>query len=86
MVDILLHELTKTIAYDGDASHDRKVSIHRVVVLIIAGAAYALFADSIPASIIVAALILFRAQRPSQFRRRFNEARYARQAAQIGDE
>jgi hypothetical protein len=56
-----------------------------MLLLILAGIVYALLADSIPASVIVASLILSRAQRPSQFRRRFNEARYARQAARIGE-
>lgn len=56
-----------------------------MLLLILAGLVWTVWAESIPVSIVTAALILYRAQRPSQFRRRFNEARYARQAARIGE-
>lgn len=56
-----------------------------MILLIVAGATYALWAESIPASILVAALVLYRAQRPSGFRARVREAWYARQAAVVGE-
>lgn len=53
--------------------------------LILAGIVYTIWFDSIPASILTAALILYRAQRPSQTMRRVREAWYQRQAAQAGE-
>lgn len=55
-----------------------------MILLILAGIIYALWFDSIPASILTGALILYRAQRPSGFGQRVRDAWYTRQAAQIG--
>lgn len=57
-----------------------------MLLLIIAGIVYALWTDSLAVSVLVAALILYRAQRPSQFRNRIREWRYAQVASQVGDE
>lgn len=58
-----------------------------MLLLIIAGLVWSVWADSIPVSILTAALILYRAQRPGQLIQRYREARYQRQAVeQIGDE
>jgi hypothetical protein len=56
-----------------------------MLIVILVGIVYALWFDSIPASVIVAGLILYRAQRPSQFRQRVRNAWYARQVAQVGE-
>jgi hypothetical protein len=56
-----------------------------MLILIVAGAAYAVLTESLVVAILVAALILYRAQRPSQFRNRIRDAWYARQAARIGE-
>lgn len=56
-----------------------------MIVLIVAGIVYALWFDSVPASILTGALVLYRAQRPSQFRARVRDAYYARQAMQVGE-
>lgn len=53
-----------------------------MLVLIAGGIVYAVLTESLTVAILTAALILYRAQRPSQFRRRVREAWYARQAAQ----
>lgn len=55
-----------------------------MLLLIVLGIGYALWFDSIPASVITAGLIVYRAQRPSQFRARVRDAWYARQVAQVG--
>ena len=47
---------------------------------------YALWFDSIPASVLAAAVVLYRAQRPGQFRNRLNDFRYAQQVAQVGSD
>lgn len=57
-----------------------------MVLLILAGIVYALWFDSIPASILTAALVIYRAQRPSQWRARWQDFMYARQAAQVGED
>jgi hypothetical protein len=54
-----------------------------VIVLILAGAVYALWFDSIPASILTAALVVYRAQRPSKFGTRVREAWYQRRAVGV---
>jgi hypothetical protein len=56
-----------------------------MILLILSGIVYALWAESIPASVITGALILYRAQRPSQLMGRVREAWYQRQAATIGE-
>ena len=57
-----------------------------MLLLILAGLVYAIWADSLPVSIIVAAMILYRAQRPSKFLPRLRDAWYMRQAAQVGED
>lgn len=57
-----------------------------MVLVIIAGIVYALWFDSIPAAILTAGLILYRARRPSQMRQRWQDFMYARQAMQVGDD
>lgn len=57
-----------------------------MILLILAGLFWTVYADSIAVGIVTAALILYRAQRPSQFRQRLRDAWYARQAMQVGDE
>lgn len=57
-----------------------------MIVLIVAGIVYALWFDSIPASILTGALVLYRAQRPSKFGARVRDAWYARQVAQVGSD
>ena len=57
-----------------------------MILLIVAGIVYALWFESIPASIITASLVLYRAQRPSKFRARVRDAWYARQVAQVGQD
>lgn len=54
--------------------------------LILAGLIWTVYAESIPVSIVTAALIIYRSQRPSQFRHRLREAWYARQALQVGED
>lgn len=49
-----------------------------MLLFILAGIAYTVWADSLPVAIITGAMILYRAQRPSQFMRRVREARYLR--------
>ena len=56
-----------------------------MLIVILVGIGYALWFDSIPASILTAALVVYRAQRPSQFRQRVRNAWYARQVAQVGE-
>ena len=55
-----------------------------MILLIVAGAVYALWFDSIPASILTAALVVYRAQRPSRFGPGTGRVVYQRQAAQVG--
>jgi hypothetical protein len=57
-----------------------------MILLILSGIVYALWADSIPASVITGALILYRAQRPSKMMGRVRDAWYQRQAASIGSD
>jgi len=57
-----------------------------MLLLILAGIVYSVWFDSLPVSIITAALILYRAQRPSKFMGRLREAWYMRQASQVGEE
>ena len=57
-----------------------------MIVLIVAGIAYALWFDSIPASILTGALVLYRAQRPSRFMVRVRDAWYTRQVSRVGEE
>jgi hypothetical protein len=57
-----------------------------MILLILAGLVYTIWAESIPASILTAALILYRAQRPGRMMQRVREAWYQRQAAQVGVE
>lgn len=57
-----------------------------MILLILAGIVWAIWSDSLVVSILTAALILYRAQRPSTFRNRVREAWYQRQAAQVGEE
>lgn len=56
-----------------------------ILLLILAGLFWTVWAESIPVAIVTAALILFRAQRPSKFRQRVREAWYQRQALQVGE-
>lgn len=56
-----------------------------MLILILAGIVYAVWADSIPVSILTAALVIYRAQRPSRFRERVREAWYQRQASAVGE-
>lgn len=57
-----------------------------MILLIILGLFWTVYADSIAVGIVTAALILYRAQRPSQFRQRLRDAWYARQAMQVGED
>lgn len=56
-----------------------------MVLLILAGIVYAIWTESLVVAILTAALILYRAQRPSTFRHRMREAWYQRQAARVGE-
>ena len=49
-----------------------------MLLLIVAGIAYTVWADSLPVAVLTAALVLYRAHRPSTFWRRVREARYLR--------
>lgn len=55
-----------------------------MVLLIVAGLVWTVYADSIAVAIVTAALILYRAQRPSKFRQRLRDFQYARQATEVG--
>ncbi len=57
-----------------------------MILLILAGLFWTVYADSIPVSILTAALIIYRAHRPSRFRHRIRDAWYARQAIQVGED
>lgn len=50
-----------------------------MLVLILAGVVYAILTDSLTVAILTAALILYRAQRPSRFGQRVREAWQMRQ-------
>lgn len=57
-----------------------------MLLLILVGIGYAIWFDSLAAAILTAALILYRAQRPSKLRQRIREAWYQRQALDVGDD
>lgn len=57
-----------------------------MLLLILAGIVYAIWTESLVVAILTAALILYRAQRPSTFRQRVREAWYQRQVAQVGQD
>jgi hypothetical protein len=57
-----------------------------MILLILAGLVYTVWQDSVAVAVLTGALILYRAQRPSQFANRLREARYRRQAAQVGSD
>lgn len=57
-----------------------------MLIVIVAGIVYTLLTESIAVAVITASLVLYRAQRPGQFRQRVQEWRYAQQAAQLEDQ
>lgn len=57
-----------------------------MILLILIGAVYVLLTESLPVAVLVAALILYRAQRPSQFLTRARDAWYAQRAASVSAE
>jgi hypothetical protein len=57
-----------------------------MLLVILTGIVYVLLTESLAVAVITASLILYRAQRPSQFRNRLREWRYAQAASQVGDE
>jgi hypothetical protein len=52
-----------------------------VVILILAGIVYAIWADSLTVAVLTASLVVYRAYRPSTFWQRLREVRYLKQAA-----
>jgi hypothetical protein len=57
-----------------------------MILLIVAGLVYTVWAESIAVAIVTAAMILYRAQRPSPLMRRIREAWLMRQVAAAGEE
>ena len=56
-----------------------------MLLLILAGIVYVIITESLAVAVLTAALVLYRAQRPSPWGRRIRDAWYARQVAQVGE-